>query len=74
MAAAPIEAPALETPPRRRSTVREAAPTVGSSDLPPMPVPPPQTEPAPVVTSSGSDEAKPRRTGWWAKKLLGGKE
>ena len=70
---APAPAPA-EAPQRRRSTVREAAPTAGGSELPPMPVPPPQAEPAPVVTSSDSGEAKPRRTGWWARKLLGGKD
>lgn len=65
------EAPAPDAPPRRRSTVREPAPT-SFGDLPPMPVPPPQPEPTPVVVeSSGGDEAKPRRTGWWAKKLLG---
>lgn len=65
------EAPTPDASPRRRSTVREPAPT-SFGDLPPMPVPPPQPDSTPVVVeSSGGDEAKPRRTGWWAKKLLG---
>jgi hypothetical protein len=34
-----------------------------------MPAPPP---PAPVVVTSTADTAKPKRSGWWAKKLLGG--
>ena len=69
-AAAPAE------PPRRRSTVREPAPVFGgsaetSAPPPPMPVP----APTPVITeaSSGEAESKPRRTGWWAKRLLGDK-
>jgi hypothetical protein len=36
------------------------------------PVPP--AVPAPVVSSSADAEepAKPRKTGWWAKRLMGG--
>jgi ribonuclease E len=68
---APTAAAPAEAPQRRRSTVREAAPIGGGIELPPTPVPPAQSEPAPVVTSSASDEAKPRKTGWWAKKFLG---
>ncbi len=77
--APPPPAPAAAPePPRRRSTVREPAPIFGSSApvaMPaPMPAPPPPPAPAPVVAeSSTSDDAnKPRRTGWWAKRLLGG--
>jgi ribonuclease E len=73
------EAPPAAAPPRRRSTVREPAPIFGGASAPlatPTPEPPPPAEPAPapVVTSSAADEAadKPRRTGWWAKRLLGG--
>jgi ribonuclease E len=72
MAAAP--APAAE-PPRRRSTVREPAPVTGLSSAPaatPMSAPEPTPPPAPVVSSPVDDAAKPRRTGWWAKRLLGG--
>jgi ribonuclease E len=67
-------APALAAePPRRRSTVREPAPVFSSSApvVTPMPAPPPA---APVVTSAAEaeDASKPKRSGWWAKRLLGG--
>jgi ribonuclease E len=72
-AAAPAQ-PAAPTPdaPRRRSTVREPAPICGeppaASAAPSQPVAPPA-----VVVISEEDEAnRPRRTGWWAKRLLGG--
>jgi len=72
-------APAAATPesehqPRRRSTVREPAPVFSDTSAP-IPMPTPQPAPAPVVTSTAEadDAAKPRRTGWWAKRLLGGK-
>jgi ribonuclease E len=73
------EAPAPETP-RRRSTVREpvAIPTNGSSNAsaaPPTPAPPVDTvshAPIPVPEhTAAADADKPRRTGWWAKRLLG---
>jgi ribonuclease E len=66
--------PALEQPkpdvPRRRSTVREPAPIFGSAPVP-------DSKPAesiPIVTSSTDSEAaeKPRRTGWWSRKVMGG--
>jgi ribonuclease E len=76
----PEEAVAHPTPdaaPRRRSTVREAVafPADSTSITSPAPaeaeaaahVP----EPAPEPTSE--DANKPRRTGWWAKRLLGGR-
>jgi ribonuclease E len=72
------EAPPAAAPPRRRSTVREPAPIFSASApvATPTPEPPPPAEPAPapVVTSSAAEAAadKPRRTGWWAKRLLGG--
>jgi ribonuclease E len=53
--------------------VREPAPTFSASVVTPMPAPQPvpsaasTPEPAPV-----EDAGKPRRTGWWAKRLLGG--
>ena len=61
--------PAPSEAPRRRSTVREPAPI--SSDSVPVIVPvraPEPAEPAPAAA-----ENKPRRTGWWAKRLLGDK-
>jgi ribonuclease E len=72
----PAPEPEQEQPaapePRRRSTVREPAPVFsGDSVIPPAP-PPPMPEPVPVVTSASDDANKPRRTGWWAKRLLGG--
>jgi ribonuclease E len=45
---------------------------VFSGDAVIPPAPPPMPEPVPVVTSASDDAAKPRRTGWWAKRLLGG--
>jgi ribonuclease E len=63
-------------PPRRRSTIREPAPIFGPDPSATMASPlPPRSEPIPppVVTSAGEgDENRPRRTGWWAKRLLGG--
>ena len=64
--------------PRRRSTVREPAPSFGEGApvaIPmPMPSPQPVPMPAPIVTApaEADDAGKPRRTGWWAKRLLGG--
>jgi ribonuclease E len=66
--------PVAEAPPRRRSTVREAAPMsrgdIVSSPPPSRPVEP---APAPVVSDASEDDDanKPRKTGWWAKRLLG---
>ena len=70
-------APAAPEPPRRRSTVREPAPAFSGESAPvvmPMPAPQPAPMPAPIVSSSAEtdDASKPRRTGWWAKRLLGG--
>jgi ribonuclease E len=72
-APAPSPAPAAAAEaPRRRSTVREPAPvfTEGAHQAVPAPV----TRSEPVASSSSeADEAnKPRRTGWWARRLLGG--
>jgi hypothetical protein len=52
--------------------VREPAPVFNDT---PAPIPMPTPQPAPVVTSAAEadDATKPRRTGWWAKRLLGGK-
>jgi ribonuclease E len=81
---APPEPPAPE-PSRRRSTVREAAPLsfdesgsalaeqvttpTASAPAPAAPEPPPQ----PAATEQPQeDAAKPRRSGWWSKRVLGG--
>jgi ribonuclease E len=71
----PRDEPAPEAPPpRRRSTVREPAPAFSEAAPVMPPSPRPQPLPAPVVSSSTETEAaaRPRRTGWWAKRLLGG--
>jgi ribonuclease E len=73
--AAEASAPAAEPPgsesPRRRSTVREPAPTVSGSEatVPPVAAPVPPVEP--VVVSSAADEDRPRRSGWWSRRALG---
>jgi ribonuclease E len=73
-AAAP---PAKSEPSRRRSTVREPAPTAGGLAAPtpirpaaaPDVVPP---EPVPPASAEApAERAAPRRAGWWAKRVLG---
>jgi ribonuclease E len=75
-APAPQPEPEPAAPTRRRSTVREAAPVVGASTPAVTATPAAQPEPAPAVASepapAADDASKPRRTGWWAKRLLGG--
>ncbi len=73
---APPPAAAAEAP-RRRSTVREPAPVFSESAPVPVPIPVAQPEPPAAVVSSPSapdDANKPRRTGWWAKRLMGGSD
>jgi ribonuclease E len=81
IAGEPVELPKPELP-RRRSTVREPAPSaVGSAAPAPQPAPaivpsvveveptappPPEQPPAPAT-----EPAAPRRAGWWAKRMLG---
>jgi ribonuclease E len=65
---------------RRRSTIREPAPVVGNTPVA-VPYTPPPTptvvishEPSPAPAASAtqeSDAGKPRRTGWWARRLAG---
>jgi ribonuclease E len=63
--------PAVEAEqPRRRSTVREPAPV--SSESVPVIMPAPTPTPVVISTAAADEAAKPRRTGWWAKRLLGG--
>jgi ribonuclease E len=68
-APAPVEA-AEATEPKRRSTVREPAPIFSSE---PTPVPPPPTQPEPSAPASeeAEDVERPRRTGWWARRMGG---
>ncbi|HVI11841.1 MAG TPA: ribonuclease E/G [Pseudolabrys sp.] len=59
----------VQESPRRRSTIREPAPF--ASDTPPAPSP--ASPPAPVISSSGTEEAAAPKRGWWGKHLLGDK-
>jgi ribonuclease E len=55
--------------------VREPAPVFSEAApvVTPMPAPQPMPPPANVSSAGDADDAgKPRRTGWWAKRLLGG--
>jgi ribonuclease E len=68
-------APAEESAPRRRSTVREPAPSAGNAETSPTPAtPPPASAPQPVITEIGDDESaeQPRRKGWWSRRFAGG--
>jgi ribonuclease E len=75
-AATAAETPAAPEAPRRRSTVREPAPQaldhegdVATPSFTPQPAPAVE----PVVSSSTEDERgdRPRRSGWWSKRVLG---
>jgi ribonuclease E len=84
-AVAPPEPPAPPESARRRSTVREPVPFSfddGSDRLAepvttpvtsaPAPVAPEPAKPPPQGEQPQEDADKPRRTGWWAKRMLGG--
>jgi ribonuclease E len=72
--AAPADSETPE-PPRRRSTVREPAPQTWRDDAtPPSPAfTTPVHSVEPVVTSSAAseDSDRPRRSGWWSRRVLG---
>ena len=71
---APAASEASE-PPRRRSTVREPAPQAWHDDAtaPPPAFATPMPPIEPVVTSSAESENsdRPRRSGWWSRRVLG---
>ncbi len=73
---APPEAAKPESS-KRRSTVREPAPFFGGgvTQAAEAPMPPPATEAPAAETpaSAASTPEGPRRAGWWAKRILGGK-
>jgi ribonuclease E len=78
---APSQPPAQTEPepPKRRSTIREPAPTFTSGQgFSPAPraEPPVRSEPEPSSEAKAvSDDApKPRKTGWWAKRIMGEKD
>jgi hypothetical protein len=52
--------------------VREPAPVFSSGQGFTAPPPPQPSEPAESSTEESADEeGKPRKTGWWAKRILG---
>jgi ribonuclease E len=63
---------------RRRSTVREPAPTAGGEAerndpaAPAAPAPSQGTEPVITETGDASEGERPRRTGWWSRRFAGG--
>jgi len=59
-----------QEPSRRRSTIREPAPFGGEGAPAPSS---PSSSPAPVISTSGSDEPAAPKRGWWGKRLLGDK-
>ena len=68
--------PAQPEPSRRRSTVREPAPSTSSTEASqeaPV-VQPASPVPEPVVTEVGDGETteRPRRSGWWSRRIAGG--
>jgi ribonuclease E len=69
--AQPFEAAPAPEAPKRRSTIREPAPTFLGGEAP---SPSPRAEPAQATPepSDSEDAGKPRKTGWWAKRLMGG--
>ena len=74
--AAPSSPPLQEQePPRRRSTVREPAPGAGSGvvtpEEPATPSPSPE-QPVAAEPAESDDAARPRRTGWWSRRIAGG--
>jgi ribonuclease E len=62
-------------PPRRRSTVREPVPQAlgdDASSSPPSFTPPvPSVEPVVSSPAESDDSDRPRRSGWWSKRVLG---
>jgi ribonuclease E len=71
---APVETGPSEAP-RRRSTVREPAPISVASEHSAAhePVASPSEPPQPVVISpsAGDESDRPRRSGWWSRRVLG---
>jgi hypothetical protein len=57
-------------PQRRRSTVREPASFTNDTASSPAPTLPP---PRPVISSTSEEGVAPKR-GWWARRLMGGKD
>jgi ribonuclease E len=69
--AAPTDQPEAS---RRRSTIREPAPTAAGEIVQTVPTTPASQTSEPVITetSDGSGSERPRRTGWWSRRFAGG--
>jgi ribonuclease E len=74
-AAADVAEPAAPEARRRRSTVREPVPQAAPEDAssPPQSFAPPAPSIEPVVSTSEETETgdRPRRSGWWSRRVLG---
>jgi ribonuclease E len=73
--AGPVPEPPAAEPPRRRSTVREPAPQAlrdeASPPAPSFTPPAPSIEPVESSSAESEDSDRPRRSGWWSKRVLG---
>ena len=71
----PVPEPTAAEPPRRRSTVREPAPQTSrdeaSAPAPSFTPPAPSIEPVVSSPAESEDSDRPRRSGWWSKRVLG---
>jgi len=72
----PVPAASFEPEqPRRRSTVREPAPTFtagqGFSPAPRQEASSPAPDASAAEPAGGDEAGKPRKTGWWAKRIMG---
>ncbi len=70
-APSPSPIPLAEAAPKRRSTVREPAPTASLDEIGRSAIPAPVSQPEPVHeprAESDSDSDRPRRSGWWSKR------
>jgi ribonuclease E len=63
---------AAQEPPRRRSTVREPAPGVTGNEAGPPAEPKEPEQPAITEVSDGEASDRPRRRGWWSRRMAGG--
>ncbi len=75
-AATPDSAAAEPEAPKRRSTVREPAPTfISGQGFSPAPAEQPGATPSAEQNAEQASEGavKPRRTGWWARRIMGEK-
>ncbi|HKM87665.1 MAG TPA: Rne/Rng family ribonuclease [Xanthobacteraceae bacterium] len=75
VATSQASAPPAQEPRRRRSTVREPAPISGNQEASqPAPTPPSPPAAQPVITepSESEDTNRPRRSGWWSRRIAGG--